>query len=146
VKAMQIMKHHVPSVDVSESIIDALETMDDYGLDELPVVEDDRFVGVIKASAIHKASEFLGTFEDIPDRPVGDLIGYATTCAPKEDGYKVLDHMEQDNSNHSYVIAADGRLLGEIDFEELVGILPSDIQAYATKYKSKGKLKFRPDA
>lgn len=136
-KAMQIMKHHVPSVDVSDSIIDALETMDDYGLDELPVVEDDHFVGVIKASAIHKASELLGTFEDIPDRPVGDLIGYATTCAPKEEGYKVLDHMEQDNSSHSYVVSEDGRLLGEIDFHELEDILPSDTHVYAASMKKK---------
>ena len=132
-KAMQIMKHQVPRVDVSESIIDALETMDDYGLDELPVVEDDHFVGVIKASVIHQASEFLGAFEDIPDRPVGDFIGYATTCAPTEEGYKVLDHMEQDNSSHSYVVGEDGLLLGEIDFLELEDVLPSDTHFYASK-------------
>jgi len=141
--AMQIMKHHVPSVDVSESIIVALETMDDYDLDELPVVEDDQFVGVIKASVIHKASELLGTFEDIPDLPVGELIGYATTCTPKEEGYKVLDHMEQDNSTHSYVIAEDGRLLGEIDFDELADILPADTHVYDHRF-TKGE--FQTDA
>ncbi len=139
-KAMQIMKHHVPSVDVSESIIDALETMDDYGLDELPVVEDDHFVGVITASAIHRASELLGPFEDIPDRPVGDLIGYATTCAPIEEGYKILDHMEQDNSSHSYVVSEDGMLLGEIDFDELADILPSDTQVYHAQQIAEGEL------
>ncbi len=137
-KAMQIMKHQVASVDVSESIVDALETMDDCGLDEIPVVEDDQFVGVIKASVIHKASVFLGAFEDIPDCPVGDFLDCATTCTPTEEVYKVLGHMEQDNSSRSYVVGEDGLLLGEIDFLDLEDILPSDTHDYASKREKFG--------
>lgn len=126
-KAMQIMNQRVLSVEPSETIRNALELMEDYGLDELPVVEDQYFVGVITARAIHHASQHLGELEEIPDRPVADLIAYATTCTPVEEGFKVLDHMEQDDSHHSYVVSDAGELLGEVDFDDLSEALPSQV-------------------
>lgn len=128
-KATQIMRRRVPRIESSETLSDALEMMDDFGLSELPVVEDDQFIGVITAEAIHQASQQLGPFEEIPDRPVGELIGYGTTCKPKEEGFHILDHMEQDDSRHSYVVSEQGRLLGEVDFEDLVDALPAEVTA-----------------
>lgn len=128
-KAIQIMNKKIVSVESSETLRDALELMEDCGLDELPVVDDECFIGVITASAIHQASQHLGEMEEIPDRPVADLIGYATTCKPKEEGFKVLDHMEQDDSHHSYVVSETGALLGEVDFDALTEVLPSQVNA-----------------
>lgn len=128
-KATQIMRRRVPRIESSENLSDALEMMDDFGLSELPVVEDDQFVGVITAEAIHQASRKLGPFEEIPDRPVAELIVYGTTCKPKEEGFHILDHMEQYDSRHSYVVGDQGQLLGEVDIEDLVEALPSEVSA-----------------
>lgn len=142
-KATQIMKSRIPTIESAESIREALDMMDDFGVDELPVVEEGEFVGVITAAAIHAASQHLGPFEDIPDRPVADLISYGTTCNPKEEGFHILDHMEQDDAHHSYVVNEKGELLGEIDFEDLVEALPAEVTAGAGP---KGWSGWHPDA
>lgn len=127
--AAEIMRPSPLTIEASETVQEALGMMDDFGIDELPVMEGDHFIGVVTSAAIHGLSERLGPFEQIPECRIVEITSYGTTCGPHDDGLTVLDHMEQDDAQHSYVVADDGALLGAIDLETLIELLPSDVSA-----------------
>jgi len=125
---LQIMKREPISVEVNQSILDAIRLLSDGGFHHLPVVDDKRLVGILSTVDILKLNGEALAGND-PVQPallasrasVGDIM--FRDVIPLSERATVGDAAQLLSSGeyHSVpIIAADGRLIGIVTTTDLI--------------------------
>jgi tRNA nucleotidyltransferase (CCA-adding enzyme) len=121
-KAKDIMFFPVKSVDSQCPIGEAKSIMVKYNINALPVLNNDRIVGVITRQIVEKAA-----FHKLAEIPVQEYMSTeASTVRPDESIERVKEILI--GGNQRFVpVARDGKLLGAITRTDLLRVLEDEI-------------------
>lgn len=125
------MNQNVVTIDSSESIAEAAKLLEDNAINMLPVLEDEKLVGVITDRDIKRAAACISaTMDTYSDEPfMGDIAVRSLMSQPPvsvEPDLSVEETAEVllDNKIHGVpVVEKDGRLVGVITQTDLFRVL-----------------------
>lgn len=128
---LEIMKREPISVEVYQSILDAIRLLSDGGFHHLPVVDDKRLVGILSTVDILKLNGDALTGHDA-EQPallatracVGDIMFRGVIPLSERATVGDAAQLLSSGEYHSVpVIAADGRLIGIVTTTDLIAYM-----------------------
>ncbi|HOV90625.1 MAG TPA: CBS domain-containing protein [Syntrophorhabdaceae bacterium] len=131
--AKDIMFFPVKSVDANAPISEAKNTMVKYNINALPVLMNEKVVGVITRKIVEKA-----VFHRLEDIPVKEYMSTDSIFARPDDSVeKVKDILI--GSNQRFVpVAENGRLVGAITRTDLLRVLEDEVTKTVYKFDTHG--------
>jgi acetoin utilization protein AcuB len=120
-RVYQVMTTDPVAVDVDDDIEDALELMHEFGIEQVPVTEDGRVVGVLTEAATRAAAAAVEE-SDLPAWPAARRLMRpgAVTVHPVASVEEAGNVMGNSGARTIYVTAEDGRLIGSVSDTDLV--------------------------
>jgi len=150
--AKDIMFFPVKSVDAEAPISEAKNTMVKYNINALPVLKDERVVGVITRQIVEKAA-----FHRLEDIPVKEYMSTDSIFARPEDSVEKVKDMLIGSNQRFVPVTENGRLVGAITRTDLLRVLEDEVSKtvvnkiethglYAKKKNVKNLMKERLDS
>ncbi len=122
-QAEEIMTSPVTTIEADKTLIEASEMMTRYNINALPVVEGERYVGVVTREIVQK-----GIFHELNQTPVREFM--STDVAPadlKTSLFTIEESMISKNQRLMPVLEGD-RIIGAITRTDLLVALHEDIR------------------
>jgi tRNA nucleotidyltransferase (CCA-adding enzyme) len=121
-KAKDIMFFPVKSIDASESIQDAKSVLTKYNINALPVLSEDRLVGIISRQVAEKAA-----FHKLENVPVREYMLTEFQTVEPDDSIEKVKEKIIGNTQRFLPVVKDNELKGAITRTDLLRILEDEI-------------------
>ena len=121
-KAKDIMFFPVKSVDSRCPIGEAKSIMVKYNINALPVLDNDRIVGVITRQIVEKAA-----FHKLAEIPVQEYMSTEAATVKPDDSIERVKEILIGGNQRFVPVAKDGKLLGAITRTDLLRVLEDEI-------------------
>ncbi|MEI6152769.1 MAG: CBS domain-containing protein [Deltaproteobacteria bacterium] len=121
-KAKDIMFFPVKSIDAECPIAEAKSIMVKYNINALPVVSNEKVVGVITKQIVEKAA-----FHKLENIPVREYMSTETSTVKPEDSIEKVKEFLIGNNQRFLPVTKEGKLVGAITRTDLLRILEDEI-------------------
>jgi tRNA nucleotidyltransferase (CCA-adding enzyme) len=121
-KAKDIMFFPVKSVDAHCSISEAKSIMVKYNINALPVLNNERIVGIISRQIVEKAA-----FHKLEEIPVQEYMSTDASTVKPDDSIERAKEIIIGGNQRFLPVAKDGKLVGAITRTDLLRILEDEI-------------------
>jgi tRNA nucleotidyltransferase (CCA-adding enzyme) len=119
-KAKDIMFFPVKSISANESMEFARETMVKYSINAMPVLEDEKVIGIVTRQIVEKAC-----FHDLGDVPVREYMISDIKVVKEEDPLDVIRDIIVGSNQRFLPVVKNGKLVGGITRTDLLRLMES---------------------
>ncbi|MCS7280654.1 MAG: CBS domain-containing protein [Desulfobacterota bacterium] len=120
-RAKDVMFFPVKYVEANESIDSARETMVKYGINAMPVMEEDKVVGIVTRQIAEKAC-----FHDLGHMPVKEYMVSEIKTVKEDDPIDLVRDVLLFSNQRFLPVLRDGRLVGGITRTDLLRLVESN--------------------
>lgn len=121
-RARDIMFFPVKSVEADATIEEARVLMVKYNINALPVVSDNRVMGIITRQIVGKAA-----FHELQDIPVREYMSTESSTVEENDSIEKVKEIVIGNNQRFVPVVRDGALIGAITRTDLLRVLEDEI-------------------
>ena len=134
--AEEIMTSPVIMIQADKSLAEASEIMTRYNINAIPVVEDEKFAGVVTREVVQK-----GIFHELQQTPVRDFMSTEVLTADKKTSLFTIEESMIEKNQRMMPVLENGRIIGAVTRTDLLMALYEDIrkkphQTYALNHET----------
>jgi len=121
--AEEIMTSPVITIQADKNLVEASEIMTRYNINALPVVEGERFAGVVTREVVQK-----GIFHELQQTPVRDFMSTEVLTADRTTSLFTIEEDMIEKNQRMMPVLENGRVIGAVTRTDLLMALHEDIR------------------